>query len=240
MIKIENITKKYELNGPTVLDNITLDIIPESINILIGSSGCGKTTILKILSGLEGYNEGTLVVDGGVGFVFQNGAILPWLSVYDNVKLALLHSKDTEEAKNKKIMKALEEASIEKFKDNLPRDLSGGQRQRVGIARALVINSDILLLDEPFAALDIATTYHLYNDILNIWQNNLDKSGKRKTIIMISHSIEEAVTLGQKIFLIDKGTLRNTFSNTMSYPRNIKEENFVDLVESIKQEILKI
>lgn len=239
MIKISNLNKKYELSGPSVLNNLNMEVPTGNFNIMIGASGCGKTTILKMISALEKPDSGELLVEGRVGMVFQSGALLPWRTVFENVKIALLNSKESEEEKDKKVIVSLENVGLANFKDKLPRELSGGQRQRVGIARALAVDSDVLLLDEPFAALDIATTYELYKDIIGIWQNSKDKDGNRKTVLMISHSIEEAVILGQQIFLIDKGRVEKTFVNDAEYPRNMKDSHFVELVESIKEEVLR-
>lgn len=240
MIELKNIKKKYIKKGSLVVNGVDLNMPTGSFNILIGKSGCGKSTILKIISNLEKVESGEVKVEGEVSLVFQSGALLPWKSVFENVKIALNNKKDSDYNKNRRVVNALKSVGLEKFKDKLPRDLSGGQRQRVGLARAIALNREILLLDEAFAALDISTCYHLYDDLINLWQNDLDLYGNKKTILAVSHSIEEAVLLGENIYLMDKGKILKYFKNNNSYPRDTKKKEVFELIENIRKEILSI
>lgn len=171
-----------------------------SFNIFVGKSGCGKSTILKIIMNLEKVDSGFIFNKNKCSMVFQNSALLPWRTVYENILLALENENLlTKGEVDEKVLEAIELMELSLFKDVYPRDLSGGQRQRVGIARALVSGASVLLLDEPFSALDAETTEYLHKKLLDIWQD------KKLTIIMVSHSIDEAILLADNIFIIKDG-----------------------------------
>jgi NitT/TauT family transport system ATP-binding protein len=233
MINLKNVYKKYPIVNKGVLEDLNISFETGSFNVVLGPSGCGKSTLLKLISGLENIDSGEIKVEGKVAMVFQSGALLPWLSVYENVAFALLNSLSDKVEKNKKILESLTEIGLINFKDMLPREISGGQRQRIGIARALVSDSDILLLDEPFSALDIATIYEIHKDLINIWQKT------NKTIILVSHALEEAVLLGQNIFLFENGKIKKEFKNKAEYPRSTEDMMQVELINTIKKEILE-
>ncbi len=236
MIQFTNVTKEYANNDGSkkgVLHNVTFNIIPGTFTLFIGESGCGKSTILKILTHLIDPTHGSMHVDGSVSIVFQNGALLPWRNALENVSLPIENAfpkKDVYE----KSLQALKMLHIESLQDTLPKNLSGGQRQRVGIARALVTNADILILDEPFSALDIRTARNMHTDLLTLWQQT------NKTIIMVSHSIEEAVLLGQTIHVMHQGGLVKTFENDHQYPRNEISSEFQEQVLEIKSFLLNL
>jgi ABC-type nitrate/sulfonate/bicarbonate transport system ATPase subunit len=234
MIELKNINKQYKGTDKKAVHNLDLAIPTGSFTIFLGPSGCGKTTVLKMISGLEEQDSGQIKLDGSVSMVFQSGALLPWLSVYENVNFALLNSKLSAKEKDQKIMEALSEVGLSNFKDKLPREISGGQRQRIGIARALVSDAEILLMDEPFSALDIATIYELYKDIINIWQN------QKKTIVLVSHSLEEAILLGQNIYIFNEGVIQKTFTNSATYPRSLSNKPEVELLEQVKNALLNL
>ncbi len=233
MIDLKNVFKKYKASNRGVLEDLNISFETGSFSVILGPSGCGKSTLLKLISGLEEIDRGDIKVEGKVAMVFQSGALLPWLSVYENVAFALLNSKLNSSEKDRKITEALTEIGLLNFKDMLPREISGGQRQRIGIARALVSESDILLLDEPFSALDIATIYEIHKDLINIWQKT------KKTIILVSHALEEAVLLGENIYLFENGKIKKQFKNEAKYPRSTEDMTQVELINTIKKEILQ-
>jgi NitT/TauT family transport system ATP-binding protein len=232
MINLKNVYKKYPIVNKGVIENLSISFETGSFNVILGPSGCGKSTLLKLISGLQEIDEGEIKVEGKVAMVFQSGALLPWFSVYENVAFALLNSDLSSKEKDVKILSSLQEVGLINFKNMLPREISGGQRQRIGIARALVSDSDILLLDEPFSALDIVTIYEIHKDLISIWQKT------KKTIILVSHSLEEAVLLGQKIYLFENGKIKKTFLNSSEYPRSTEDLKQVELINQIKKEIL--
>lgn len=228
-IELKNVSVKYPATSNFAIENVNLKIDKGQLIVIIGESGSGKTTLLKVINKLIAPNSGSVSLDGSIATVFQNGAVFPWMSVYDNVALPL-KLRGTRGIK-KKVESSLTQVGILHLKDQLPKNLSGGQRQRVGIARALAYNTDIILMDEPFSALDMKTAAELHKDILALWQ----KTGK--TIIIISHLLEEAVLLGQEIILLKNGKLIKKFQNSLDYPRNEMSHDFLNLIQEMKRNL---
>lgn len=204
MFNAQNISHFY--NSLHTLEDISLEVKEGEFISVVGPSGCGKTTLLKILGGLIAPSRGTLSVKGNsidvavkrrdFGFVFQNPVLLPWRNVLQNVELPLEVIGDrTPFAESEKL---LELVGLEKFGDYYPSTLSGGMKQRVAIARALVFNPDILLMDEPFGALDELIRERLNLELLKIWQET------KKTIIFVTHSISEAVFLSNRVVVLSE------------------------------------
>lgn len=230
-ITFKNIYKSYPETKGWALKNVSLEINSGEFFCLVGPSGCGKSTLLKIIAGLENQTKGEIQKPESVGMVFQSGALLPWLNVEDNVSFGLKMkgaSKTTQVILTHMYLKMV---LLENFKKKYPRELSGGQRQRVGIARALAIEPQVLLLDEPFSALDPFTTAELHDDLLKIW----DKT--HKTIVMVSHLIEEAVLLADRIGVMKGGELVDIYNIKLERPRTIDAPNFLAQVEKIKRTI---
>lgn len=198
---------------------------------LVGQSGSGKSTVLKLIAGLESPSSGKVSRPENIAMVFQNGALLPWLTVVENIALGL-SAKVPPHAAERTCRTYIEMTGLQKFIDKYPRELSGGQRQRVGIARALAAEPSVLLLDEPFSALDIATTDELHRDLIAIWE----KTGQ--TIVMVSHSIEEAVTLASRVLLVKDHTIAQSFDITLARPRREQEGGFEHEVMRIRREFL--
>lgn len=186
------------------LGDVNLSIASGEFISLIGPSGCGKTTLLKIIDGLIPFDEGELVVQGqpvrGPGreraVVFQNFALLPWLDVRDNIGFGLKLRGANEKQIRETADHFIEMVGLDGFADRYPRQLSGGMQQRVGLARALAVDPDILLMDEPFGALDAQTRNILQSDLLEIW----DRS--RKTVVFVTHAMDEAVFLSDRVVLM--------------------------------------
>jgi NitT/TauT family transport system ATP-binding protein len=227
-IFIKNIRKAYP-GQPDTLKGVDLHVESGEFVSIIGPSGCGKSTLLRIIAGLEDGDKGTVDVPGTVSMVFQGGALLPWLTVEENAAFGL-----TSKGKNKKhslieVASYLELVGLKDFAQKYPHELSGGQRQRVGIARALAVKPDVLLLDEPFSALDPKTTHELHVDLLKIWRE------RKLTVLMVSHLIEEAVSLSDRVILMKNGDIEEIFHIHLPYPRRENGLLFHEQVEKIRK-----
>ncbi len=191
-LKVERIAKSY--GDLQVLEDISFDVGKGEVVCLIGESGCGKTTLLKIIAGIETAERGRIVFEKSeprIGFVFQDDRLLPWRTALGNVMFALqsMGVNDAERA-----LKALHAVGLEGFENYYPKQLSGGMRQRVCIARALVIEPDIILMDEPFASLDAQTREKMQDELLEIVEE--------RTVVFVTHSIDEAVFLADKVVIL--------------------------------------
>ncbi len=202
-VAVENVTKIYP-GGVEALNNMTLQFPKGELTSLLGPSGCGKTTLLKIIAGLLPPTSGTVTVNGqpvtGPGperaFVFQDFALMPWASVLRNVAFGL-ELRGIPKSKRMAIAeKHIEDVGLKGFENHYPHQLSGGMRQRVGLARALAVDAEVLLMDEPFSAVDEQTRRKFQEDLLKVVQN------EKKTFIFVTHSIEEAVYLSDSIALL--------------------------------------
>lgn len=233
MITFKHVYKKYDDEQVDTMHDITLTVKDGSFVCIVGGSGSGKSTILKLIARIKEPSRGTLIAPENVAMVFQTSALLPWLTIYDNVKLPIKFLKMEKEQLHETVMEYIHMVGLTGFEHKYPRDLSGGQKQRVGIARALVVDPEVLLLDEPFSALDIKTSRELYDDLVEIWKST------KKTVVMISHNIEESVLLAQEIILIKKGSVTDTFILDMAYPRKETDEAFIEKVDMVRNAILK-
>ena len=236
MITLKNATKTYDNGRDLGMKDVNLSILAGEFLCVIGPSGCGKSTLLKTIASLEELTSGT--IDRGqngnrVSMVFQNGALFPWLTVTENVAIGLESSGVSHAHALGRAQSYIRLMNLQEHANKFGRDLSGGQRQRVGIARALAAETNILLLDEPFSALDPKTTFELHKDLLDIWQ----KTGK--TIVMVSHSIEEAAALAQRIVVMKDGTIERTIPVTMQYPREDTSLPFLHLVHEIRDIVFR-
>src|SRR5437868_6324609 len=203
-VRLRAITKVYD-NGVAALGPLELEVAKGEFVSLLGPSGCGKSTALRLIAGLSAPSAGTVNVshhatraDGRhpIGFVFQEPTLMPWTSVRENVRLPLKLAHAPSQEANARIGEALKQVGLSEFADAYPRELSGGMKMRVSLARALVTDPDILLMDEPFAALDEITRFRLNNDLLSLWRN------LRKTVIFVTHSVFESVYLSQRVVVM--------------------------------------
>lgn len=227
-ISFKNVTKIYKSVKITALSDVSFDISEGEFFCLVGPSGCGKSTILKLVGDIEKPTRGQIQKPKEVSMVFQSGALFPWLSVEDNISF-VAHIKGFPKEKVKELTtKYLKMVDLEPFRFHYPRQLSGGQKQRVGIARALVVEPQVLLLDEPFSALDPVTTDELRGYLLNVWQET------KKTVVMVSHLIEEAVLLSDKIAVMEQGKIKKIVDVKLKRPRNDESKDFLKLLEEIK------
>jgi NitT/TauT family transport system ATP-binding protein len=235
VIELAGVQKTYPGVGHPALHPVDFLAVAGEFIVLIGPSGCGKSTLIKIITGLEEASAGTVKKPDNVAMVFQAGALFPWLTVAGNIEI-VLQARQMSPGQIKRIVrKQLELVGLADFADKYPRELSGGQRQRVGLARALAVDPEVLVLDEPFAALDIKTTEMLHQDLLTIWE------ATKKTIVMVSHSIEEAVTLADRIILMNAGRIVRTYHLAdMPRPRREQAHSFIEQVQSIRRDFLSL
>jgi NitT/TauT family transport system ATP-binding protein len=198
------VTKTYD-NGVTALGPLDLDVNRGEFVSLLGPSGCGKSTALRLIAGLSAPTSGTVSVSHraeearghhSIGFVFQEPTLMPWASVRENVRLPLKLAHVPVAEAETSVSEALAQVGLTEFADAYPRELSGGMKMRVSLARALVTNPDILLMDEPFAALDEITRFRLNNDLLSLWRK------LHKTVIFVTHSVFESVYLSQRVIVM--------------------------------------
>ena len=225
-IEIINVTKKYDTKkGPFLaLDTVNLAIDKNEFVCVVGPSGCGKTTLLQMIAGLSKPTEGEIKVAGetvtgpgkGKGVVFQQYALYPWLSVLDNVAFGLKMKKIAKDKRYEIAKKYINIVGLDKFINSYPKELSGGMKQRVALARAYATNPDVLLMDEPFGALDAQTRAQLQENLLNTWQQ------EKKTCFFRTHDVDEAVLLSTKIVIMSAGPGRITeiIPVDLPYPRN--------------------
>jgi sulfonate transport system ATP-binding protein len=201
MLVLDHVSKTYP-NGVHALEGISLSVAPGEILVVIGGSGCGKSTMLRAISGLDTPSRGTVALDGTIitepreeiGIIFQEPRLLPWLSVADNVGFGL--DGVAREERRERVKRALVRVGLADKANVWPRELSGGQAQRVAIARALVPRPQVLLLDEPFSALDAFTRADLQVHLLDLWAE------LKPTLIMVTHDVEEAVVLADRIMVM--------------------------------------
>lgn len=244
IIGIRQLSKEYTTEkGEQLLavDDITLTIPEKSFTCIVGPSGCGKSTILRIAAGLEAASSGTvhyrsnLVVKpcGEIGLVFQEYSLFPWLTVIDNVAAGPAFSGVSKSERIKDALVHLRMVNMLEFKDAYPHELSGGMRQRVAIARALANKPDVLLMDEPFGALDAHTRILLQRELLKVWQLT------RKTIVLVTHSVDEAVYLADRIIVMSNrpGRIRTVLEVEMDRPRSRANLQFGQLTDSILKEL---
>ncbi|QUH24524.1 ABC transporter ATP-binding protein [Serpentinicella alkaliphila] len=236
-IKLSNLSKQFSIGAETIhaLKNIDLHILDGSFTTIVGKSGCGKTTLLRLLSGLEKQSAGEIeftftnndnrAEKRPVGIVFQESRLFPWLTVKENMAFPLFKLKNKLEIE-KTVDKYLHIMGLKKFKDAYPSQISGGMAQRTAVGRTLCYNPDIILMDEPFAALDYFTRKNLQEEMVNIFL------AQHKTIVFVTHNVEEAVYLGEKVIVFNEGEVVMERSVPLSYPRQSGVE-FINIQEEI-------
>jgi len=243
LIEVKNIKKSFKKWGSQellVLDHVNFDIREGEIIALLGKSGSGKSTLLRIIAGLERASDGEVMYHGeaisrpvpGLTMVFQHFALLPWLTVLENVELGLEAQGVPKLQRRKRALKAIDIVGLDGFESAYPKELSGGMSQRVGFARALVVDPEVLLMDEPFSSLDILTAENLRGDLIDIWQS---KNTNIKGILLVTHNIEEAAFLADRIMVFsnDPGFVRSEIKVDMPHPRNEQAPEFRQLVDQI-------
>ncbi|KTD17729.1 ABC transporter ATP-binding protein [Legionella jordanis] len=243
IIAIENCRKSFKKASDQdllVLEDVNFQLKEGEIVAMLGKSGSGKSTLLRIIAGLVPPSAGTITYRGkpvtgpvpGIAMVFQSFALMPWLTVLENVELGLEAQGVNREERRRRAIEAIDTIGLDGFESAFPKELSGGMRQRVGFARALVINPDVLLMDEPFSALDVLTAENLKSDLLELWK---EKKTNTNGILLVTHNIEEAATLADRIVIFgsDPGYIRAELQVTLPQPRDSGTPEFRDLVDKI-------
>lgn len=248
ILQIEHLNKSFRINGDErqVLDDINLNIEKGEFVGLVGFSGCGKSTLLRIISGLEKKNSGKLILDGkeveqpGLdrGMIFQESRLFPWMKVQDNIKYGLTREKRKElgkEATQELVKAYIHIVKLEGFENAYPSQLSGGMQQRVSIARALIADPEILLLDEPFGALDAITRIGMQDEILRIWKEN------KTTMLLVTHDIDEAVYLCDRVIVLAKnpGRVKKIVQIRIPHPRRRTSIEFMEVRRKIYQQFFE-
>ncbi len=216
IVSLRDVGKTFE-NGVAALDGLSLDIADGEFVSLLGPSGCGKSTALRLIAGLSEASAGTVAAPHDrIGFVFQEPTLLPWATVAGNVTLPFTLGAAGKGEPHAGVAQALARVGLSEFADAYPRELSGGMRMRTSIARALVTEPRLLLMDEPFAALDEITRFRLNNDLLALWQE------LRRTVVFVTHSVFESVYLSQRILVMTPrpGRVFTEIVIPASYPRD--------------------
>ncbi|CCQ97043.1 conserved hypothetical protein [[Clostridium] ultunense Esp] len=232
---VENVEKGFE--GKIVLKKVSFCLDSHEFICILGQSGCGKSTLLNLIAGYLQPDSGSITVNGSPvkgpsksrGVVFQDHALFPWFKVIDNIAFGpSVQGKSKAEAREI-ARNYLKLVGLEEYADSFPDQLSGGMKQRVGIARALASDPDILLMDEPFGALDILTREMMQKELLRIWLE------LKLSVLFITHSISEAVHLADRILVMKNGRVAETFQVTMDRPRDISHPEYAELVHSIQK-----
>ncbi|MDF1758284.1 MAG: nitrate/sulfonate/bicarbonate ABC transporter ATP-binding protein [Legionellaceae bacterium] len=243
IISIENLSKAYKKTAAqdlNVLKDVSFKLQKGEIVALLGKSGSGKSTLLRLISGLVSPSSGLVTYRGkvvdrpvpGIAMVFQSFALMPWLTVLENVELGLEAMGVGRAARRQRAIDTIDIIGLDGFESAYPKELSGGMCQRVGFARALVVNPDVLLMDEPFSALDVLTAENLKSDLLEIWQ---EKKTNTNSILLVTHNIEEAAMLADRIVILgsDPGSVRANIPVTLPQPRDPESPEFRHLVNRI-------
>lgn len=231
-IQVEDISKSFinREKSEQVLDHISFEVKKGEIVTILGESGCGKSTLLNIIGGFEKGTQGRVLLEDGLVekpskravMLFQNYGLLPWRSVLKNVELGLETLNLKQKERNKRASDYLRLVGLENKVHLFPHELSGGMQQRVAIARALAIQPELILMDEPFAALDTFNRYYLQDELLRIQEQ------EKTTIILVTHDIDEAIYLSDRIFIMEKnpGRIKKQVTIKMSRPRDRSQEEF--------------
>ena len=234
MLQLDGVGLTYS-NGTTAVSGIDLGVDAGRITVLIGGSGCGKSTVLRLIAGLETATTGSVSIDGRVidgpskevGVVFQEPRLMPWLTVAENVAFGLSHL--TNERSDSVTLASLERVGLAGFADALPKELSGGMAQRVALARALVAAPRVLLLDEPFSALDALTRADLQQHLLDLW------SADHQTLVVVTHDIDEALFLADTIVVMagHPGEIVRSLEVTAPRPRRLAHPELLTIRETV-------
>lgn len=249
-IVVKNISKSFltKHKETHTLDHVNLKIKTGEFVCVLGPSGCGKSTLLNIIAGLEGASEGQIFLNDqevkGPGpdraMMFQEAALFPWLRVLDNVEFGMKMTGIAKEARREKALKYLKMVHLTKFQNSFVHELSGGMKQRVALARALTLDSEVLLMDEPFAALDSQTKKILQIELQRIWLET------KKTIIFVTHNVEEAVLLADRVVVMtaNPGQIKSEFRIQLSRPRELENIDLAytaaKIMKDVKDEVEKV
>ena len=229
LLSVSNVTRRFAVEdaGVLALSNVSVDVPEGEFLMLVGPSGCGKSTLLNIVAGLEKPDSGVVSIAGKPvsapgpdrSLVFQDGALFPWLTVQRNVEFGLAQAGVSRRERADRARQMLETVGLKGFENRFIHELSGGMKQRVAIARSLVLNPRVMLMDEPFSALDALTREDLYSFLQDLWQD------RATTVIFVTHNVREAVVLGDRVILMSPrpGRVQAEFGIDILRPRHIDD-----------------
>lgn len=228
-VRLDAVTKRYDGNGVLALDGISLTVERGEFVCLVGASGCGKSTLLNLVGGLDRPTSGTMDVSGRPALMFQEAALFPWLSAVDNVAMPMLLQGVPAAERRERARVLLATVHLDEFADRRPHELSGGMRQRVALARTLATQSSVLLMDEPFGALDAMTRDLLHDELEQIVQ------ARRPTVLFVTHNVREAARLGDRIVLLSSrpGRVMQQWRLDLGRPRRIEDPEVAALAAQI-------
>ena len=239
-VELCNLSKHFLLGERIIsaVQSVTTTISHGSFTVIVGKSGCGKTTLLRLLGGLEELTEGQILWTDTekqqllpkIGFVFQEPRLMPWLTVYENMAFSLDKSL-LSEAVATIVNPILNQLGLESFRDAYPAQLSGGMAQRVSLGRTLSYDPDLILMDEPFGALDYFTRKKLQLEMVELFLL------QKKTVIFVTHDVSEAIYLGQRILVMDEGRIVKEIPIEMPYPRNLASSDILDIQTEILESL---
>lgn len=240
-LSVKNISKTFfsETHYFTAIEDVSFDLYDGEFLVILGPGHCGKTVLLNIISGLEEKTSGQIIYNGkemtgintDIGMIFQKKALLPYKTVIQNVELGLKFAHVGKEKRKEIAEHYIDLVGLKGFEHHYPRQLSGGMQQRVGIARAYANNPQILIMDEPFGALDAQTRYSMQNEVLKIWEK------EKRTVIFVTNNIEEACYLGDRIILLSKcpATLKDVYEIHLPRPRDMVSAEFMEIRQMISE-----
>jgi NitT/TauT family transport system ATP-binding protein len=228
VLSFEKVSFAYDAHASLIMRDVSFSLAPRTFTAIVGPSGGGKSTLLNVSVGLQKPMSGIVTNKARTRMIFQNAALLPWRTVKENVHLGFSGTTGSKKEHEKRIHEELANLGLAEFANVYPRDLSGGQRQRVGIARALVSDPELLLLDEPFSALDIETTEHLSLELLDIFAK------RNIAMLMVSHNIEDAVMLSDEVFVFAGGVISHRVTIPLPRPRTRESQHVERLVRQVK------
>jgi NitT/TauT family transport system ATP-binding protein len=242
LFQFEHVTHRFSLpqGQVTVLNDINFGAREGEFIAIVGPSGSGKSTILRLINGLIRPTDGSVIykekpiVDTNLeaAMVFQNFALLPWLTVLENVELGLESRRMNSAARRKKATFYIDKVGLAGYEEAYPRELSGGMKQRVGLARALAVEPEVLLMDEPFSALDALTSINLRDELIHIWS---DRDIPVNTVVMVTHMIEEAIELADRVLVLSSrpGHIAGDIQIELPRPRDKRDKAFTEYVDRI-------
>lgn len=232
-ITVQAVGKSYGPGQSLALEDFSLAVRPGEFVCLVGASGCGKTTLLNLIAGLDKPSDGALRVDGKPGLMFQESALFPWLTVQANIELALRLNKVPKKARAERARELIAQVHLSGAEHRRPHQLSGGMRQRAALARALAQDADVLLMDEPFGALDAITRDLLHDELERVW------SQTGVTVLFVTHNVREAVRLGDRVLVLSSrpGRVVESFAVPLARPRRMDSAEVVNIAGAVTERL---